>query len=358
MKRTHMLMADGRDLYYFDRDDSVVRDIADVRDLPEVASRIERRLDPTTGEWIAMTAHRQSRTFMPSRAACPLCPSGPDNASEIPMDYDVVVFANRFPSFVEGAQLDDPLADGLWGRKAGAGRCEVVCFTADHDTSFAQLDLGHARLVIEAWADRTADLSALEDVAHVFPFENRGEEIGVTLHHPHGQIYGYPFVPPRTATHLRLAKAHRDATGGNLFEDILTAEIDDGRRIVTESAHFVAFVPFAARWPLEVHLYPRRRVPDFTALSDDERDDLAVVYLDLLGRLDRLYDAPLPYIAAWMQAPVEQGRDLGALHLELFSIKRSADKLKYLAGSESAQGAFINDVLPEDTARRLREVSG
>jgi UDPglucose--hexose-1-phosphate uridylyltransferase len=233
----------------------------------------------------------------------------------------------------------------------------VVCFTDDHDASFASLTPEAARLVIEAWADRTAALSAIPGVEQIFCFENRGQEIGVTLSHPHGQIYAYPFVTPRTRAILTSAERHRERTGRNLFADVLAEERDAGVRVIGSSEHWTAFVPAAARWPVEVHLYPHRQVTDIPALTGAERDDLARGYLDLLRRLDALYDRPLPYVAAWHQAPVHADRDLAYLHLQIFSIRHAADKLKYLAGSESGMGAFITDVLPEDVAQRLREVT-
>jgi UDPglucose--hexose-1-phosphate uridylyltransferase len=212
-------------------------------------------------------------------------------------------------------------------------------------------------LVVEAWVDRTLELSRLPHVEQVFCFENRGREIGVTLSHPHGQIYAYPFVTPRTRRMLDTARGHRERTWRNLFADVLDEERAAGVRVVVESQHWTAFVPAAARWPVEVHLYPRRHVADLPALTDDERDDFAEIYLDLLGRFEALFEVPLPYIAAWHQAPVRIDRDLAYLHLQVFSIRRAVDKLKYLAGSESGMGAFVTDVLPEDIARRLREES-
>jgi UDPglucose--hexose-1-phosphate uridylyltransferase len=175
------------------------------------------------------------------------------------------------------------------------------------------------------------------------------------LSHPHGQIYGYPFVTPRTRVMLDAARRHRERTGGDVFTERLERELADGARVVTASDHWVAFVPFAARWPVEVHLYPRRRVPDLPALDAAARDDFPGIYLQVLGAMDALYDAPMPYISAWHQAPVRVDRDLAALHLELFSIKRAATKLKYLAGSESGMGAFINDIAPEQAAAMLRD---
>jgi UDPglucose--hexose-1-phosphate uridylyltransferase len=286
--------------------------------------------------------------------------------SEIPApDYDVVVFENRFPSLsmrtTDSIGPIDPVVDGeaLFARRPGIGRCEVVCFTADHSASFATLAPHRVRTVVEAWADRTAELSALDGVRQVFCFENRGQEIGVTLHHPHGQIYAYPFVPPRGQSLLRQAAAHRSGTGGNLLRDVLDAERRAGTRVVLSGEHWTGYVPAAARWPVEVHLAPHRDVPDLAALDDAERDELSHVYLELLRRADRYFDgvSALPYIAGWHQAPVGDDRELGRLHLQLFSILRAPGKLKYLAGSESGMGAWVNDATPERIAARLREVA-
>ena len=205
-------------------------------------------------------------------------------------------------------------------------------------------------------AVRSAELGGLAEVEQVYCFENRGAEIGVTLSHPHGQIYAYPYITPRTSQMLRCAADHRRETGRNLFDDLLAAERAGAARIVAQSAHWAAFVPFAAHWPYEVHLYPLRRVPDLPALTQAERDDFCALYLDLLGRFDRLFGTPAPYIAAWHQAPVRAGREDFALHLELFTIRRAPGKLKYLAGSESGMGAFANDISPEAAAQHLRDL--
>jgi len=359
-------LADGREIIYFDRDpEAPPRTAVDTRDLPEQQPRSEIRRDPLTGEWVALAAHRQTRTYKPPADLCPLCPSTPGRPTEIPeSSYEVVVFENRFPSFAQGVpEPGTPVAltgvgggDALVPRRAALGRCEVVCFTSDHSSSFAELSPSRARTVVDAWADRTAALGQIEGIEQVFCFENRGEEIGVTLHHPHGQIYGYPFVTPRTERMLQVAAEYRERTGRHVLGDVLAAEQASGERVVARSEHWTAFVPAAARWPVEVHLVPHRRVPDLPALTDAERDDFAVLYLDVLRRLDRLYDRPLPYVAAWHQAPVSTGRELSWCHLEVFSILRTADKLKYLAGSESGMGVWVNDVTPEQVAERLRAV--
>jgi UDPglucose--hexose-1-phosphate uridylyltransferase len=225
-----------------------------------------------------------------------------------------------------------------------------VCFSPETFGSFASLSETRARTVVEAWADRTAALSALPGIQQVFPFENRGEAIGVTLHHPHGQIYAYPYVTPRTSRLLTSIEQY----GPTLFADILDSE-RNGPRVVLAGEHFTAFVPFAARWPVEIHLLPHRHVADFAELTTEERDELAVLYRRLLRGVDALYDDPTPYIAAWHQAPVGTGRDTVRLMLQITSPRRAATKLKYLAGSEAAMGAWIGDLVPETSAALIRE---
>lgn len=354
MKKTSTRLADGRELIYYDLRDDTVRDAVDRRPLERTVTTSEIRRDPLLGDAVAVASHRQGRIYHPPADECPLCPSQGDRLSEIPdSSYDVVVFENRFPSLA-----------------GDSGRCEVVCFTSDHRSSFADLTEEHAALVLDAWTDRTSELSHRPSVEQVFCFENRGAEIGVTLGHPHGQIYAYPFTTPRTALMLRQLAAHKKATGGeNLFDAVLERE-RAGERVVLESEHWLAFVPYAAHWPYEVHLYPKRRVPDLLGLDEGARTEFPQVYLELLRRFDRIFgegEPPTPYIAAWHQAPfgtsaaldagADVNRDDFALHLELFTVRRTSGKLKFLAGSESGMSVFINDVPPERAAERLREVA-
>jgi UDPglucose--hexose-1-phosphate uridylyltransferase len=359
VKRTPAQLADGREIIYFDHDTAPARELHDPRRLDPVSTASQMRHDPVLDEWVILATHRQNRTYHPPTNDCPLCPSTSERHTEIPSpDYDVVVFENRFPSLsMHAVGREAPGLPPLVDHRPGVGRCEVVCFTSDHDAAFATLKPEHARLVVDAWADRTAALSALPGVAQVFPFENRGAAIGVTLEHPHGQIYAYPFVTPKSRQMLGNAARHAERTGQNLFAELLAGERDAGARVVATSEHWTAFVPAAARWPVEVHVYPHRRVFDIPSLNDAERDDFAELYLDVLRRLDGLYAQPLPYVAAWHQAPVADPlREHAYLHLQVSSIQRAADKLKYLAGSETGMGAFITDVLPEDVAERLRAV--
>ena len=360
-------LADGRELIYFDDPATTLGDERgiDSRTLDPRPETATMRLDVLTGDWISVAAARQNRAFLPPAELDPLAPQTPTNPSEIPSRYDVAVFENRSPSFgpalaevFDGAPaaadpprgLDDLEALGLGRTRTSVGRTEVVCFSPEHSGSFGTQTVTRARTVIEAWADRTAALSALPGIEQVFPFENRGEAIGVTLPHPHGQIYAYPYITPRTT---RLLDAI-DRTSPDLFARILDFE-RGSERVILAGEHWTAFVPFAARWPLEVHLMPHRQIPDLAATSPEERDELAPLYLRLLRGVDALYETPTPYIAAWHQAPVHVRRDTVRLHLELTSPRRAADKLKFLAGSEAAMGAWIGDVPPETAAARLRE---
>lgn len=353
-------LADGRELIYFDDADTTLppERVRDARELDSRPATAQMRQDPLTGEWISIAAARQHRVLLPPADLDPLAPQRPGNPSEIPSPYDVAVFENRSPSFGPEVGVADAASAGVPAslRRIGleralpaVGRCEVVCFSPEHEGSFGTLHRSRARTVIEAWAHRTAALSALPGVEEVFPFENRGREIGVTLPHPHGQIYAYPYVTPRTERLL----ASIDAYGPTLMADVLERE-RSGPRMLLAGEHWTAFVPFAARWPIEVHLLPHRHVPDFAETTLAERDELASLYLRLLRGVDRLYDTPTPYIAAWHQAPVHEHRDEVRLMLQLTSPRRAADKLKYLAGSEAAMGAWIGDVTPEAQADALR----
>jgi UDPglucose--hexose-1-phosphate uridylyltransferase len=358
----HERLADGRDIWFFALAGHHPAPVPDRRALrPRTTDGSELRYDDATGQWVIIAALRQDRTFKPPVDQCPLCPGPTGLTSEIPAaDYDVVVFENRFPGMSEVPSFELPaVGPGFTGfvTAPGHGRCEVVCFTSDHRGSFAQLSVPQARLVIEAWRHRTADLMARPGIEQVFCFENRGEDIGVTLTHPHGQIYGYPFLTPRATAMLTQAQKHRKAHGTNLFGSLLAAERDYGSRVIAANEHFTAFVPFAARWPVEVHIYPNRFVRNIIDLSETEVDALSVIYLDVLGRFDRLYDTPLPYMSALHQYHGRGVQQEGYFHIELMSTRRAAKKLKYLAASESAMDAFIGDVTPEDVAARLRAVS-
>jgi UDPglucose--hexose-1-phosphate uridylyltransferase len=293
----------------------------------------ELRFDPLRQEWVAYNTERNDRTFLPTNF-CPLCPSGAGGSSEIPLaDFEVVVFENRFPALEAG--------------------CEVIVYTSDHDSTLSRLPLERVRLLVDVWADRYLSLGARPDVVYVFIFENKGEEIGVTLHHPHGQIYALPFVPPVASTELHASRAHLEATGRCLPCDEIERELS-GDRLVLRSDSMVAFVPHAARWPYEVHVYPRRHVASIAELQADERRDLSAALLAVTGAYDEHFGFSTPYVMAMHQAPTD-GKPWpeAHLHIEFYPPHRRPDRLKHLAGVELGAGTFVNDTRPEETARRL-----
>lgn len=355
VKRETATLADGRSIHYYAAGGRDPQPAPDTRALDSFEPSGEVRYDALNNTWVAIAAHRQTRTHLPATHECPLCPSTPENLSEIPATgYEVVVFDNRFPSL---SQTDKPWSlstDGVDGAAPAVGKCEVVCFSQDHTASFADLDEEQARLVFDVWADRTAALMDLHSTAIVFPFENRGKDIGVTLHHPHGQIYAYPFVPPTAERMLRQAQNFRARTGKDLFAELISREVRDASRILLNGEHWIAYVPYAARWPYEIHLVPHRDVKDFSDLTDDERAEGSRAYLELLRAFDRIFGLPMPYVASWQQAPKGALRDVARLHLQLASPRRAVDKLKMLAGSEQGMGAFINDIAPEAAAAAIR----
>ena len=356
--RTDRELMDGRTIRYYDTAGQI-RQAVDQRE-PESQPPIgQMRLDPLTNEWVVVAAHRQGRIFLPPKELNPLAASRPGALTEIPeSDYEVVVFDNRSPSLrapenhptiPEKLELDTPPAPA-------AGKCEVVCFTSDYDSSFKDLSPRQIRTVMEAWRDRVRELSEIPYIEHIAPFENRGEEVGVTLSHPHGQIYAYPYLPPRTERMLAVATAHHKKTGRALLDDVIARELRDQVRIVATNDEWLAYVPYAARYPFEIHVAPKRPVPDLAALDESACAAFAPIAKEVLQRLDGVFDTKMAYIAAWHQAPVRKGRELLRLHWQITSVRRAPGKLKYLAGSESAFGSFMMDVKPEQSAQQLRDV--
>ena len=297
----------------------------------------ELRWHPLLGEWVAVATQRQERTFFPPDDYCPLCPTKPGGfPTEVPApSYDMVVFENKFASLARGN-----------------GACEVVLYTPEHHGTLTNQPVERIEHLVKVWRDRTRALYARDDVQHVFPFENKGAAIGVTLTHPHGQIYGYPFVPPVLAREIAQAGAYRAAHGACLFCAVRDEERNDGRRIVAEDDGWVAYVPSFARYPYETHLVTTRCVRDLLALDAREVRGLARLLKRVLAGFDALFGVPFPYIMAVHQGP--KGEVPYHLHVEFYPPMRSAGKLKYLAGSESGAGMFINDTLAEEKAAELR----
>lgn len=317
----------------------------------------ELRWNPLLGEWVATATHRQQRTFLPPADHCPLCPTKPGGfPTEVPEPtYDIVVFENRFPSL--RPHPDPPAIKGteLYPVRPAEGECEVVLYSPHHNSSLAQEPVEQIYKLVRVWTDRFRELGALDFVKYVFIFENKGEAIGVTLHHPHGQIYAYPFIPPRLKSELSQSRAHREERGRCLLCDITREELEDGRRIVAVNSSFVAYIPFFARWPYEVHVASRRHLGALTDMESAEQKGLAEILKALLVAYDRLFNLSFPYMMVMHQRPTDgDGYDYYHFHIEFYPPLRTATKLKYLAGSETGAGMFINDTLAEEKAAELR----
>lgn len=300
------------------------------------AGAYQRRWNPLRREWVLVAAARQARTFLPERADCPLCPSRDGHSTEIPATrFDAAVFENRFPAMVP------PRPSG--------GTCEVVVYTDAHEGSFATLPPERLALLAEIWTDRYRELSLRPGIRYVFIFENRGEQVGVTLHHPHGQIYAYQFVPPVAVAELRRRR-------GCLQCQLIKDEITGRRRVLIRERGLVAYIPGYARWPFEVHVATRPHLGALPDLSAAARIGFLSAMQRVARAYDRLFDTAMPYMMALHQAPTGRRNEQAHLHAEFYPLLRDRGKLKYLAGSESGAGVFINDTLAEESADRLRAV--
>ena len=318
----------------------------------------ELRWNPLLGEWVATATQRQDRTFLPPKDYCPLCPTRPEGfPTEVPEpDYDIAVFENRFPSLRKDPETPTVESSDLYPVRPSQGICEVVLYSPNHNSSLAEEPVEQIYKLVRVWTDRFRELSKVEFVKYVFIFENKGEAIGVTLHHPHGQIYAYPFIPPRIATELAQSASHHKLTGRCLICDIKSEEQADGRRIVAENNSFIALLPFFARWPYEIHIYSRRHFQALTDMSVTEQRDLAAMLKLILVAYNKLFAISFPYMMVMHQRPSDGGLyDAYHFHIEFYPPLRAANRLKYLAGSETGAGMFINDTLPEEKARELRQ---
>ncbi len=318
--------------------------------LPQSNRMSELRYHPFLDTWVITATHRQERTFHPPADYCPLCPTQPGGfPTEIPMsEYDIVVFENKFPSLSPNPPEPAIESTELLPVRPSSGVCEVVCYSQDHNATFATLPDHQVRKLTRVWRDRYVDLSQREGIEYVFIFENKGREIGVTLSHPHGQIYAFPFIPPVLVTELAAEHRYEAQHGRSLWDDWL-AEEHAGPRVITQNPTFSAIVPKFARYPYEVWIVARDPIPTLGEMCEDNLDALAEILLTITRAYDRLFGFSMPYIMVMHQHPKSR------FHVEFYPPYRTADKLKYLAGSEAGAGAFINDTLPEASAARLRD---
>jgi UDPglucose--hexose-1-phosphate uridylyltransferase len=309
------------------------------------------------GEWVTYAAYRQNRTYQPPPQYNPLAVTrDPANPTELPAgDWQLAVFDNRFPAL--SPESHDPPSLSVPSAPAN-GACEVVVFTQDATAALATLPLSSIELLLEVWGERTARLASSAHIRYVLPFENRGAEVGVTLHHPHGQIYAYPLVPPVPARMLAQEREYFLQHGSSLLCDMARDEGACGQRVLYQGNDATAFVPACARYPYEVWVMPNAPVPGFAALTLPQREDLARALKTVLLKYEGLWDRPFPYLMSWYQAPTDgAAHPETQLHAQLLPPYRTRDRLKYLAGTELGAGMFAMDVLPETTAYELQQVA-
>ncbi len=351
-----LLKPDGRKLTLYSRLPIETGIIAPSPSNEPVQANPHLRWHPLRGEWVAYASHRQGRTFMPPPEYNPLAPTrNPEFPTELPQGkYDVAVFDNRFASMaLTATNPPNSIVDTL----PANGACEVVVFTQDPKAFLSSLELEHIDLLLQVWGDRTRVLGANPEIQYVLPFENKGIEVGVTLHHPHGQIYAYPFVPPVPLRMQQMQQRFYEEYEQGLLADLIQKEIADNKRIIYQDEHAVAFVPVCARYPYEVWVAPIQPVSAFHYLSVEQRWGLAKALKTVTLKYDGLWNRPFPYLMAWFQAPTDgKPHPEAHLHAQFYPPYRTSERLKYLAGTELAAGMFANDALPEEKAKELQAV--
>ena len=303
------------------------------------------RWNPARQEWVTYSETRKVRTAFPPDEYCPLCPGAELNSpTEIPFsNFEVAIFPNRWASFNTN---DDQISiDGL-STKQSNGECEVVVYSSKHLDTIAQMPLSRIELLFNAWSDRYIKLLERDDIQYVMPFENRGVECGVTLHHPHGQIYAYPFIPP-------VIKKEIEAFNKENFIKKLMKDLEKNY-FVYQDDHVIAAVPPFARYAYEIWIIPKRQIAGPWQFTDQEYNSFAIALQKVVKGYDSFLGRRCPYIMGLHAAPNLEDNNFH-FHIEFYPPLRHCDKPKVLAGSESMAGVFIMDVFPEETAIELRK---
>jgi UDPglucose--hexose-1-phosphate uridylyltransferase len=330
----------------------------------------EERWHPLREEWIIVAAHRQSRPWSGAEIAgqtpslktfdpgCYLCPGNTRVSGAVNPTYTgTFVFDNDHPCVGDAPRELAP-PTGIYRNRPATGVARVVCYSPRHDMTLAELDVDGVDVLLQTWQEQMRELAKHPDVAFVLIFENKGEAVGVSNPHPHCQIYATNFTFKYIETELDAGRRHLDATGRVLFQDVIAAEHQDGRRLISQHGSALAFVPYFARYAYETYVAPVRSMPTIADLDDDERRDLATVLRDVVIRFDNLWRMPFPYVMALHQAPVkEDGRGFH-FHIEFHPPLRRPNLLKYLAGPEIGGGNFLSDTWPEEKAAELAAAGG
>ena len=312
----------------------------------------ELRWHPLTQDWVMIASHRQARPQMP-KDWCPFCPG----SGKVPEHYDVYKYDNDFPALSQDPPAPDDVANDFFKTAPAYGKCEVILYSPGHTTTVPELSDDHMEKLVDLWCERFNALRQDEGIKYVFIFENRGEAVGVTMPHPHGQIYGYSFVPKKIELELASSGGYFEEKGRCLFCDMLKAELDFQKRVIFSNEHFTVFLPFFTEYPYGVYIFANSHKSNLDEFTQQERRALAVTVKHTVGMLDSLFGYKFPYMMCMHNAPVT-GPDVHEsyhFHIEFFPPMRSADKIKYNASSETGVWAHCNPTCPEQTAQELRE---
>ena len=314
----------------------------------------ELRWNPLIKDWVMIASHRQNRPNMP-KDWCPFCP-GPDN-DKVPKSFDVLKYDNDFPALSQNPPTPDDVETRLYKTKPAYGKCEVILYSPEHTVTLPELDVPHIRKLVDLWTERFTEVSKDENIKYVFIFENRGKEVGVSMPHPHGQIYGYSVVPKKIELELDACKEHRQETGGCLICDMVEDEVKAKDRIIFENDDFIVFLPFYCEYPYGIYISAKRHIQNLTQMTDAEKTSLAATLKEAAGTLDSLFDYPFPYMMCMYQNPVNTDDNIDDYHFHIafYPPMRSADKQKFNASSETGAWAHCNPTAPEEKAKELRE---
>ncbi len=313
----------------------------------------ELRWNPLTKDWVMIASHRQNRPQMP-KDWCPFCP-GPDN-DKVPKSFTVHKHDNDFPALSQNPPEPDDVETRIYKTKPSYGKCEVILYSPEHTVTLPELSVPHIRELVDLWTNRFEEISADPKIKYVFIFENRGDVVGVTMPHPHGQIYGYSVVPKKLELEMESCKEHFDETHHCLICDMLEDEVKAEKRIIFENDDFIVFLPFYCEYPYGIYIAAKRHCQNLTQMTDKEKTSLASALKEAAGTLDSLFDYPFPYMMCMYQNPVngEDVSDYYHFHIAFYPPMRSADKQKFNASSETGAWAHCNPTAPEEKAVELR----
>lgn len=311
----------------------------------------ELRYNPLLRDWTMVSAKRQNRPNLPS-TGCPFCPG----SGKVPDEYDVYLYDNDFPVLSENPPEPDSVGGGLYETKQAFGKCEVVLYSSDHHAALQDLSRDHMRKLVDLWTESYKRLSSDPHHEYVMIFENRGEEVGATIHHPHGQIYAYPFVPLKVKTELDSCLDYYEKNGRNMFDDMIEEEKRFGKRVIFENEHFIAFIPFFTDYPYGVFVVSKTNQTDMTEFTSEQKEDLGDMLQKIVGGMDLLFDRPFPYMMTMHQSPIKAGNthDYYRFHIEFYPPLRSEDRIKFNASSETGGWAAANPRKVEETSEELR----